>query len=78
MRDLEWEEGKYEKVGEFEYLGTLMTEDIEVSVEIQARIVAENRCFCAYNKLLRSTSLSKSLKLTMYRIIIRPMVLYQV
>ena len=76
VRDLEWEEGKYQRVGEFKYLGALMTEGNEVIMEIQARIAAGNRCFCTYNKLLRSSNLSRRLKLTVYQVIIRPMVLW--
>ena len=64
--------GRRKISGSWRVLGALMTEDNEVSVEIQARIAAGNRCFCAYNKLLRSSSLSRRLKLTVYQVIILP------
>ncbi|KAJ4450241.1 hypothetical protein ANN_01660, partial [Periplaneta americana] len=40
VRDLKWEEGRYERVGEFKYLGIQVTED-EVSPEIKALIAEE-------------------------------------
>lgn len=76
VRDLEGEREKYERVVQFKYLGALMTEDNDVSVEIKARLAAGNKCYYAFNKLLKSSSLSRRLKLTVYRVIIRPVVLY--
>jgi hypothetical protein len=50
--------------------------DYEVSAEIRARIASGNRCFHAFIKLLKTSTLPRKIKLNVYRDIIRPVVLY--
>jgi hypothetical protein len=52
-----------------------VSEDNEVSAEIRARIAHGNRCFHAFIRLLKASTLPKKLKLTGYRVIIRLVVL---
>jgi hypothetical protein len=51
------------EVAEFKYLGGLATAD-EVSAEIGARIASGNRCFHAFIRLLKASTLPRKLKLT--------------
>jgi hypothetical protein len=54
---------KFEHVKEISYRGSQMNQTNSISSEIQARILSEKRCCCAYGKLIKSRSLNRSLKL---------------
>jgi len=58
------------------FLGTLLTQNNEIQEEIKARIHAGNRCYFGMNKLFKSRMLSMSLKVQLYRTLIRPVVMY--
>jgi hypothetical protein len=64
------------QVSEFKYLGSLITERNETSIEIKARIAAGSKCYCALQPLLRSKLISRALKLRLYKGVIRPTVTY--
>jgi len=70
--------GKYEfeHVKEFKYLGSQMNQTNSTSSEIEARILSGNRCYYAYGKLMKSRALNRSLKLKIYKSLIRPTVTY--
>ena len=65
-----------EVVEEFVYLGSLVTADNNTSKEVQRRIQAGNRAYFALRRTLRSRSIRRRTKLTMYKTLIRPVVLY--
>ena len=65
-----------EVVDEFVYLGSLVTADNNTSSEIKKRILAGNRAYYGLRKTLRSNKLRYKTKLTMYKTLIRPVVLY--
>jgi hypothetical protein len=44
---------KYENIGMFKYLGSLITNTNEVEAEIKARIIAGNKCYHALGHLLK-------------------------
>ncbi|KID80942.1 endonuclease-reverse transcriptase, partial [Metarhizium majus ARSEF 297] len=65
-----------EAVEEFVYLGSLVTDDNDTSREIQRRIVAGNRSYFGLRRTLRSNKVRRNTKLTIYKTLIRPVVLY--
>jgi hypothetical protein len=69
-------EYKFEKTEIFKYLGSLVTADNNISAEIQARLMARNRCYYALKNVLKSKNISQKVKLNVYRTIIRPVVTY--
>ncbi|XP_055551286.1 uncharacterized protein LOC129733796 [Wyeomyia smithii] len=63
-------------VDEFVYLGSLLTADNDTSREIQRRIMAGYRAYLGLRRTLRSSSICRRTKLTIYKTLIRPVVLY--
>jgi hypothetical protein len=66
----------YERVAEFIYWGTLISNDNSVEKEIQIRILAGNRTYFAVIILFRSRLLSRATKIILYKTLIRPVVSY--
>ena len=66
----------FERVEEFKYLGTTLTNKNSIQEEIKSRLMVENVCYYSVQNLLSSSLLSKKLKLKIYRTIILPVVLY--
>jgi hypothetical protein len=58
----------FEVVKEFEYLGSLMTPKNSVSLEIQRRL---QTAICGLRKHLRSSHLSRQIKFTIHKTLIR-------
>jgi len=67
---------EFERVGQFKYLGSMITENSDNNTEIKARIMAGNRGYYSVLSLLRSKAVSRTAKIRMYKTIIRPVVLY--
>ena len=67
---------EFEKVPTFKYLGSTLTEKNENILEIKERILSGNRTFYSTIHLLKSRSLSRKLKKTIYKTVIRPVVTY--
>jgi len=65
-----------ERVEEFKYLGTTLTNKNSIQEEIKNRLKLENACYYSVQNLLSSSLLSKKLKIKIYRTIILPVVLY--
>jgi hypothetical protein len=61
---------KFEKVTQFKYLGTSITYDNDLSVEINNRISA-NRSYYGLKKQLQSHLLSTQTKIKLYKTLIR-------
>jgi hypothetical protein len=66
--------GSFERVEEFKYLGTTLRSDNSIQEEIKSRLKSGNACYHSVRCLLSSSLLSKNLKI--YRTIILPVVLY--
>ena len=66
----------FERVEEFKYLGTTLTNKNSIAEEINSRLRSGNACCYSVQNLLSSRLLSKNLKLKIYRTIILPVVLY--
>lgn len=67
---------EFEVVEEFVYLGSLVTADNNTSREIRRRIISGSRAYYGLHKSLRSKKLRPRTKCTMYKSLIRPVVLY--
>jgi len=65
-----------ERVEEFKYLGTTLTNQNYIQEEIKSRLKSGNACYYSVQNLLSSRLLSKNLKIKMYRTIILPVVLH--
>jgi len=66
----------FERVEEFKYLGTTLTNQNSIAEEIKSRLRSGNACYHSVQNLLSSRLLSKNLKIKIYRIIILLVVLY--
>ena len=65
-----------ERVEEFKYLGTTLTNETSIQEEIKSRLKSGNACYFSVQNLLSSRLLSKNLNIKIYRTIIFPVVLY--
>ena len=65
-----------ERVEDFKYLGTMLTNQNSFQEEIKSRLNLGNACYYSVQNLLSSSLLSKNLKIEIYRTIILPVVLY--
>ena len=61
-----------ERVEEFKYLRTTLTNKNYIQEEIKSRLKLGNACYYSVQNLLSSSLLSKKLKIKMYRTIILP------
>jgi len=66
----------FERVEEFKYLGTTLTNKKSIQEEITSRLKSGNACYQAVQNLLSSSLLSKNLEIKIYENIILPVVLY--
>ena len=66
----------FERVEEFKYLGTTLTNQDSIAEEIKSRLSSGSACYHSVQNLLSSRLLSKNLKIKIYRTIILPVVLY--
>jgi hypothetical protein len=66
----------FERVEEFKYLGTTLTDQNSIQEEMKSRLKLGNACYHSVQNLLSSRLLSKNLKITIYRNIILLVVLY--
>jgi len=66
----------FERLDEFKYLGTTLTNQNLIQEEIESRLKSGNACYYSVQNLLSSSLLPKNLKIKIYRTIILPVVLY--
>ena len=62
----------FERVTEFKYLGTNLTNQNSIEEEITSRSKSGNVCYHSVQNLLSSNLLSKKFKIKIYRTIILP------
>jgi len=56
----------FERVEEFKYLGTTLTDQNSIAEEINSRLRSGNACYLSVQNLLSSRLLSKNLKIKIY------------
>jgi len=62
----------FERVEEFKYLATTLTNQNSIQDEIKSRLKSGNVCYHSVQNSLSSSLLSKNLKINIYRTIILP------
>jgi len=62
----------FERVEEFKYLGTTLTNQNSIAEEIKSRLRSGIACYHSVQNILSSRLLSKNLKIEIYRTIILP------
>jgi hypothetical protein len=67
---------KYEKVESFKYLGSVMTSLSDIETEVKSKIAVGNKCYYALGPILKIRFISQSIKIRLYKTIIRPTVIY--
>ena len=60
----------FERVEEFKYLGTTLTDQNSIQEEIKSRLKSGNACYHSVQNLLSSSLLCKNLETKIYRTII--------
>jgi hypothetical protein len=68
--------GTFERVEEFKYLGTNLTNQNSIPEEIKSRLRSGKAWYHSVQNLLSSMLLPKNLKIKIYKTIILPIVLY--
>jgi len=66
----------FERMEEFKYLGTSLTNQNSMQVETESTLKSGNACYHSVQNLLSSSFLSKNVKIKIIRTIILPAVLY--
>ena len=66
----------FERVEEFKYLGTTLTNQNSNAEKIKSRLSSGSACYHSVQNLLSSRLLPKNLKIKIYKTIILPVVLY--
>ena len=66
----------FERVEEFKYLGTTLTNKNSIQDKIKSRLKLGNTCYYSVQNLLSSSLLSKNLKIKIYRTVILSVVLH--
>ena len=72
---MKFDNSSIERVEEFKYLGTTLTDQNSFQEEIKSRLKLGNACYYSVQNILSSRLLSKNLKIKIYRKIILPVVL---
>lgn len=70
------EDKKFEVVKDFPYLGSLVDENFNTSLEVKRRIVTANRAFYGVKHLLISKNINRHAKFQIYKTLIRPVAIY--
>jgi hypothetical protein len=75
-RDIKMGNRSFENVTQFQYFGTILTNQHLIQEEIKRRLNSGNACYHSVQSLLFSRLLSKNLKIRIYKTLKLPAVLY--
>jgi len=75
-RNIVIDNSSFERVGEFIYLGTTLTNPNSIQKEIKGQLKSGNACCQSLQHLLSSSLLSKYIKIKLYRAVMLPVTLY--
>jgi hypothetical protein len=76
VKETEFMGKKYKKVESFKCLGAVMTSLNDIETEIKSKIAVINKCYYALGPILKRRSTSQSIKICLYKTIIRPAMTY--
>jgi hypothetical protein len=76
IHSMKIDNSSFEKVEEFKYLGSTLTNQNSIQEEFQSRLNSRNACYHSVQNLLSSSLLSKNLKIKMKNTTILPVVLF--
>jgi hypothetical protein len=65
-----------EVVHNYSYSSTLINLKNVISENIKSRIAAGNRCFDSLRQIFRSRAMGKAVKITIYRMMVKPVVVF--
>jgi hypothetical protein len=74
--NIKTDSGSFERVEDFKYLGTTLTDQNSILEEIRSRLKSVNVCYHSVQNLLSSSLLTKNLNIKIHRTIILPVVVY--
>jgi hypothetical protein len=66
----------FERVNSFEYLGTLITTDNNISAEINNRITLANKSYFGFVNILKAKDINRKYKVVIYKTLIKPVLMY--
>lgn len=66
----------FTKTNEFNYLGTIVTSDNSIKIEIESRIQKANKCYYSLLTVFKSKLISRNTKLQVYKSLIIPVLTY--
>jgi hypothetical protein len=66
----------FERVENFNYLGSILNADNKMNIETAERIAKGNKAYFANAKLMKSKFLKRNTKMKIHKTIIRPVVTY--
>jgi len=69
IQSVRMDNSTFERVEEFKYLGTTLTNQISIPEEIKSRLRSGNACYHSVQNLLSSRLLCKNLKIKIHRTI---------
>jgi len=72
VKEIELMGKRYGKVESFKYVGAVMTSLNKIETEIQGKIAVGKKCYYALGPIIRRGSISQSIKICLYKTIIRP------
>jgi len=75
-KNLKLYDQEYERVKEFKYLGTNLTEDNDILTEIQQRIIMDNKTSYGLKKQLYSPNMNSQTKCTLFKTLTGPILTY--
>jgi hypothetical protein len=76
VKEIELMGKKYERVESFKYLEAMITSLNDIETDIKSKNAFGNKCYYALRTILKRRSISESIKIRLYKTIIKPVVTY--